>query len=39
VTGGRTDEALARHMIHESKAMLTWIAEQGVRWLLISAES
>lgn len=32
VTDGRTDEALARHMIHESKAMLTWIAEQGVRW-------
>ncbi|MEH3148671.1 MAG: FAD-dependent tricarballylate dehydrogenase TcuA [Methylobacterium frigidaeris] len=32
VTGGRTDEDLARHMIHESKEMLTWIAEQGVRW-------
>jgi tricarballylate dehydrogenase len=32
VTGGRTDEALARHMIHESKAMLGWIAEQGVRF-------
>ncbi|RVU15229.1 FAD-dependent tricarballylate dehydrogenase TcuA [Methylobacterium oryzihabitans] len=32
VTGGRTDEDLARHMIRESKAMLTWIAEQGVRW-------
>ncbi len=32
VTEGRTDEALARHMIHESKEMLTWIEEQGVRW-------
>jgi len=32
VTGGNTDEALARHMIHESKEMLTWIVEQGVRF-------
>ena len=32
VTGGRTDEALARLMIHESKEVLTWIAEQGVRF-------
>jgi tricarballylate dehydrogenase len=32
VTGGQTDEALARHMIHESKEMLVWIAEQGVRF-------
>jgi tricarballylate dehydrogenase len=32
VTEGNTDEALARHMIHESKEMLTWIAEQGVRF-------
>jgi tricarballylate dehydrogenase len=32
VTEGNTDEALARHMIHESKDMLTWIAEQGVRF-------
>ncbi len=32
VTGGRTDEQLARFMIAESKPMLTWIAEQGVRW-------
>jgi tricarballylate dehydrogenase len=32
VTGGRTDEPLARHMIHESKEMLTWIEQQGVRW-------
>src|SRR6201985_175003 len=32
VTGGRTDEARARFMIGESKSMLTWITEQGVRW-------
>lgn len=32
VTKGKTDEDLARHMIHESKEMLGWIAEQGVRW-------
>jgi len=32
VTGGRTDEPLARHMIHESKEMLGWIEQQGVRW-------
>ncbi len=32
VTGGQTDEELARHMIHESKEMLSWIAEQGVRF-------
>ena len=32
VTGGNTDEPLARHMIHELKAMLGWIAEQGVRF-------
>ena len=32
VTGGETDEQLARHMIHESKEVLTWIAEQGVRF-------
>jgi tricarballylate dehydrogenase len=32
VTGGETDEALARHMIHESKGILDWIVEQGVRW-------
>lgn len=32
VTGGQTDEELARHMIRESKEILTWIAEQGVRW-------
>jgi tricarballylate dehydrogenase len=32
VTEGQTDEELARHMIHESKEMLGWIAEQGVRF-------
>src|ERR1700741_5291313 len=32
VTGGQTDEALARMMIHDSKDMLNWIVEQGVRW-------
>src|SRR6476661_1261055 len=32
VTGGNTDEELARFMIRESKEMLTWIVEQGVRW-------
>ena len=32
VTGGNTDEQLARYMISESKEMLTWIADQGVRF-------
>ncbi|MGY3603110.1 MULTISPECIES: FAD-dependent tricarballylate dehydrogenase TcuA [unclassified Bradyrhizobium] len=32
VTGGETDEDLARFMIHESKDILNWIVEQGVRW-------
>jgi len=32
VTEGHTNEDLARHMIHESKEMLVWIAEQGVRF-------
>ncbi len=32
VTGGQTDEELARMMIHESKDILNWIVEQGVRW-------
>jgi tricarballylate dehydrogenase len=32
VTEGETDEALARHMIHESKGILGWLVEQGVRW-------
>src|SRR5215813_7473160 len=32
VTGGQTDEDLARFMIRESKDVLNWIVEQGVRW-------
>jgi tricarballylate dehydrogenase len=32
VTGGETDEELARYMIKESKDILGWIVEQGVRW-------
>ena len=32
VTGGNTNEQLARHMIALSKPMLTWITEQGVRF-------
>jgi tricarballylate dehydrogenase len=32
VTGGQTDEELARMMIHESKDILNWVVEQGVRW-------
>ncbi|MEC5381980.1 FAD-dependent tricarballylate dehydrogenase TcuA [Aurantimonas sp. C2-6-R+9] len=32
VTAGNTDETLARLMIRESKAMLDWIQEQGVRF-------
>jgi tricarballylate dehydrogenase len=32
VTDGETDEPLARHMIHESKEILDWLVEQGVRW-------
>src|SRR6478752_3675967 len=32
VTGGQTDEELARLMIRESKDILNWIVEQGVRW-------
>ena len=32
VTGGHTNEQLARSMIHESKAMLDSIVEQGVRF-------
>src|SRR5258707_5575489 len=32
VTGGQTDEELARLMIFESKEILDWIVEQGVRW-------
>jgi tricarballylate dehydrogenase len=32
VTGGNTDEDLARLMVAASKGMLDWIAEQGVRF-------
>ncbi len=32
VTGGETNEQLARMMIAQSKDMLVWIAEQGVRF-------
>jgi len=32
VTQGNTDELLARHMIHESKSVLEWLPEQGVRY-------
>ncbi|HTO60807.1 MAG TPA: FAD-dependent tricarballylate dehydrogenase TcuA [Bradyrhizobium sp.] len=32
VTEGNTDRDLARLMIRESKDILTWIVEQGVRW-------
>src|SRR5260221_11042048 len=32
VTGGQTDEELARHMISQSKDILGWSVEQGVRW-------
>src|SRR3954451_16941428 len=32
VTQGHTDEALARHMIAESKDVLDWLPRQGVRF-------
>jgi tricarballylate dehydrogenase len=32
VTQGNTDEVLARHMIHESKSVLDWLPQQGVRF-------
>jgi len=32
VTQGHTDEALARHMIAESKTVLDWLPQQGVRY-------
>ncbi len=32
VTGGQTDEELARHMIREFKDVLQWIPQQGVRF-------
>src|SRR5947209_15084020 len=32
VTQGNADEAVARHMIHESKSVLEWLPSQGVRF-------
>jgi tricarballylate dehydrogenase len=32
LTGGQTDEELAKFMIRESKDILGWIVDQGVRW-------
>jgi tricarballylate dehydrogenase len=32
LTGGQTDEELAKFMIRESKDILDWVVEQGVRW-------
>ena len=32
VTGGKTDEPLARQMIRKSKEVLVWLTEQGVRY-------
>src|SRR5512133_3039583 len=32
VTGGHTDEGLARFMIRQSKEILSWIPDQGVRF-------
>src|SRR5690349_5371787 len=32
VTQGNTDEQLARHMIAQSKPILSWLGEQGVRF-------
>jgi tricarballylate dehydrogenase len=32
ITGGQTDEDLAKFMIRESKDILNWIVAQGVRW-------
>src|SRR5690242_9651428 len=32
ITGGQTDEELAKFMIRESKDILDWVVEQGVRW-------
>src|SRR3954465_2837453 len=32
VTEGETDEELSRPMISESKDILGWVGEQGVRW-------
>jgi tricarballylate dehydrogenase len=32
ITGGHTDEPLAKHMIRESKEVLVWLEEQGIRF-------
>ena len=32
ITGGQTDEPLARHMIRESKEVLVWLGEQGIHF-------
>lgn len=32
ITGGQTDELLAKHMIRESKEVLVWLQEQGIRF-------
>jgi tricarballylate dehydrogenase len=32
ITGGQTDEELAKFMIAESRDILNWIVDQGVRW-------
>src|SRR5215467_4519856 len=32
VTAGHTDEALARHMISQSKELIDWMPQQGVRF-------
>src|SRR5437588_3665362 len=32
ITDGQTDEDLAKFMIRESKDILDWVVEQGVRW-------
>lgn len=32
ITGGQTDERLARLMIHESKEVLDWLQEQGIHF-------
>jgi tricarballylate dehydrogenase len=32
ITGGQTDEVLAKHMIRESKEVLVWLGEQGIRF-------
>ncbi len=32
ITGGQTDEPLAKHMIRELKEVLVWLQEQGIRF-------